>query len=159
MNCLCVSLFIFHMYLNFKAVLVLPKTARSAKAHKSISFIWILWSTLYVYLCHVLWGLPVCHVLSWSDDRRCRLRRRTKLTGDRITVSKKKASVIASSLLLDNREGNKLKELSDVQSRTKSNHGCHSKNWDPDSHRGLATRELTLSVDCDVAAGVVGRVF
>ena len=31
--------------MNFKAVLALPKT------HKSISFIWILWSTLYVYLC------------------------------------------------------------------------------------------------------------
>ena len=37
-------------YLNFKAVLALPKTARSAQTHKSISFIWIVWSTLYVYL-------------------------------------------------------------------------------------------------------------
>ena len=25
-------------------------TARSAQTHKSISFIWIVWSTLYVYL-------------------------------------------------------------------------------------------------------------
>ena len=25
--------------------------ARSAQTHKSISFIWIVWSTLYVYLC------------------------------------------------------------------------------------------------------------
>ena len=25
--------------------------ARSAQTHKSISFIWIIWSTLYVYLC------------------------------------------------------------------------------------------------------------
>ena len=33
-------------YLNFKAVLALPKTARSAKTHKSINFIWIVWSTL-----------------------------------------------------------------------------------------------------------------
>ena len=38
--------------LNFKAVLALPKTAGSAQTHKSISFIWIVWSALYVYL----WG-------------------------------------------------------------------------------------------------------
>ena len=38
-------------YSNFKAVLVLPNTAGSAQTHKSISFIWIVWSTLYVYLC------------------------------------------------------------------------------------------------------------
>ena len=37
-------------YMNFKAVLALPKTARSAQTHKRISFIWIVWSTLYVYL-------------------------------------------------------------------------------------------------------------
>ena len=37
-------------YLNFKVVLALPKTACSAQTHKSISFIWIVWSTLYVYL-------------------------------------------------------------------------------------------------------------
>ena len=30
---------------------MLPKTAGSAQTHKSISFIWIVWSTLYVYLC------------------------------------------------------------------------------------------------------------
>ena len=41
--------------MNFKAVLTLPKTARSAQTHKSISFIWIVWSTLYVYL----WLQPV----------------------------------------------------------------------------------------------------
>ena len=36
--------------LDFKAVqLAMPKTARSAQARKSISFIWIVWSTLYVY--------------------------------------------------------------------------------------------------------------
>ena len=40
----------FHRYLNFKVVLALPKTACSAQAHKSISFIWIVWSTLYLYL-------------------------------------------------------------------------------------------------------------
>ena len=38
-------------HLNFKAVLALPKTAHSAQTHKSISFIWIVWSTIYVYLC------------------------------------------------------------------------------------------------------------
>ena len=30
---------------------MLPKTAGSAQTHKSMSFIWIVWSTLYVYLC------------------------------------------------------------------------------------------------------------
>ena len=39
--------------MNFKAVLALPKTARSAQTHKSISFIVIVWSTLYVYLWNV----------------------------------------------------------------------------------------------------------
>ena len=38
-------------YLNFKAVLAMPKTACSTQTHKSISFIWIVWSTLYVNLC------------------------------------------------------------------------------------------------------------
>ena len=28
----------------------MPKTAPSAQAYKSITFIWIVWSTLYVYL-------------------------------------------------------------------------------------------------------------
>ena len=36
--------------LNFRPVLVLPKTAGSAQTHKSMSFILIVWSTLYVYL-------------------------------------------------------------------------------------------------------------
>ena len=36
--------------MNFKAVLTLPKTAPSAQTYKSITFIWIVWSTLYVYL-------------------------------------------------------------------------------------------------------------
>ena len=31
-------------------VLALPKTVGSAQTHKNISFIWIVWSTLYVYL-------------------------------------------------------------------------------------------------------------
>ena len=43
----------------FKAVLALPKTARSAQTHKSISFIWIVWSTLYVYLWSRLQTLQV----------------------------------------------------------------------------------------------------
>ena len=37
-------------YLNFKTVLAMPKTAHSAQTHKSMSFIWIGWITLYVYL-------------------------------------------------------------------------------------------------------------
>ena len=36
-------------YWNFEAVLALPKMAHSAQKHKSISFIWIVWSTLCVY--------------------------------------------------------------------------------------------------------------
>ena len=36
--------------MNFSAVLVLPKTATSAQIHENMSFIWIVWSTLYVYL-------------------------------------------------------------------------------------------------------------
>ena len=32
--------------MNLKAVWALPKTAHSAQIHKSISFIWIVWSTL-----------------------------------------------------------------------------------------------------------------
>ena len=47
LNYMRVSLFEFRIW----AVLVLPKTAGSAQTHKSISFIWIVWSTLYVYLC------------------------------------------------------------------------------------------------------------
>ena len=34
--------------MNFRVVLVLPKMAGSAQTHKSISFIWIVWSSLYV---------------------------------------------------------------------------------------------------------------
>ena len=33
-------------YLNFRSVLVLPEKAGSAQTHKSMSFIWIVWSTL-----------------------------------------------------------------------------------------------------------------
>ena len=51
-------------YLNFRAVLVLPKTAGSAQTHKSMSFVWIVWSTLYVYLWYVLWCCgSICHQL------------------------------------------------------------------------------------------------
>ena len=35
--------------MNFKVIFVLPKMASSTQTHKSISFIWIVWSTLYVY--------------------------------------------------------------------------------------------------------------
>ena len=47
--------------MNFKAVLALSKTARSAQTHKSISFIRIVWSTLYVYLWSVYALLKVIH--------------------------------------------------------------------------------------------------
>ena len=43
-------------HLNFKAVLALPKTAHSAQTHKSITFIWIFWGTLYVYLWLTPWS-------------------------------------------------------------------------------------------------------
>ena len=36
-------------YLNFKAVPALPKTARSARTHKNISFIWNVWA-FYMYI-------------------------------------------------------------------------------------------------------------
>ena len=41
---------------------------------------------------HIASTAPPAAAMSSADDRRCRLRRRTKLTGDRITVSKKKAA-------------------------------------------------------------------
>ena len=46
--------------MNFKAVLAQPKTAPSAQTYKSITFIWIVWSTLYVYLC-----LPAQLSIKW----------------------------------------------------------------------------------------------
>ena len=36
--------------MNFRAFLVLAKTAGSARTNESMSFIWIVWSTLYLYL-------------------------------------------------------------------------------------------------------------
>ena len=75
--------------MNFEAVLVLSKTAGSAQTHKSISFIWIVWSTLYVYLCACLENLggsyPIffqVHALEnmrWHPQNHfsgCRLKRR-----------------------------------------------------------------------------------
>ena len=41
---------------------MLPKTAGSAQTYKSMSFIWIVWSTLYVYLCP--------HLASWQEARK-----------------------------------------------------------------------------------------
>ena len=54
-----IELYIYVLaYLNFifefKAVLALPKMARSAQTNKSISFIWIVWSTLYVNLWDII---------------------------------------------------------------------------------------------------------
>ena len=45
-------------YLNFRAVLALPKMAHSAQTHKSIRFIRIVWSTLCVYLWLWAQSLP-----------------------------------------------------------------------------------------------------
>ena len=36
--------------MNFRAFLVLAKTAGSARTNESMIFIWIVWSTLYLYL-------------------------------------------------------------------------------------------------------------
>ena len=44
-----IKLYILISYLNFKVVLELPKTACSAQTHKSISFNWIVWRTLYEF--------------------------------------------------------------------------------------------------------------
>ena len=49
--------------MNFKAVLALPKTAPFAQTYKSIAFIWIVWSTLYVYLCPYLKSLTYWYPL------------------------------------------------------------------------------------------------
>ena len=78
LNCMCVSLFKFHIW-NFRAVLALPKTARSAETHKSISFIWIVWSTLYVYLCQhhkplllpAEWPIWSCQSKLWVSYELC----------------------------------------------------------------------------------------
>ena len=51
--------------MNFKAVLVLPKTARFAHTQKSISFIWIVWSLgkpEFVYLWIMVYFLKVKYV-------------------------------------------------------------------------------------------------
>ena len=46
LNCVCISLFRFHIWILEQ----LPKTGGSAQTHKCISFIWIVWSTLNVYI-------------------------------------------------------------------------------------------------------------
>ena len=53
--------------MNFRAVLVLPKTAGSVQTQKSMSFILIVLSALYVYLWSLPWKLdnPYYH----SNDR------------------------------------------------------------------------------------------
>ena len=67
-------------YLNFKGVLALPKTTRFAQTHKSISFIWLVWSTLYVYLCGKTGSciytnyIPICFIFSivwafWGEGK------------------------------------------------------------------------------------------
>ena len=58
--------------MNFKAVLALPITASSAQTHKSISFIWIVWSTLYVYL----WVTYKSKIELSNDFLKCKLRKK-----------------------------------------------------------------------------------
>ena len=48
---------------------MLPKTAGSAQTHKSISFIWIVWSTLYVYLCLKVRILPFLTTFTYLTAR------------------------------------------------------------------------------------------
>ena len=64
-NCMCLSLFEFHTWI-FEHFLVLPKTAGSAQTQKSMSFIWIVWSTLYVYLWK---GAGTCSHGKWPTDQ------------------------------------------------------------------------------------------
>ena len=45
---------------------MLPKTAGSAQTQKSMSFIWIVWSTLYVYLWK---GAGTCSHGKWPTDQ------------------------------------------------------------------------------------------
>ena len=63
--------------MNFRAVLAPPKTAGSAKTHRTMSSIWIVWSTLYVYLCpvsgkclsgepHIYLALKICKSLKFA---------------------------------------------------------------------------------------------
>ena len=54
--------------LNFRVVLVLPKTAGSAQTHKSMSFIW---STLYVYLCLLLHWVKKCSPFLRKNNQKC----------------------------------------------------------------------------------------
>ena len=61
LNCKWVSLSKFHIWI-LKQFLTLPKTASSTQTHKSKSFIWIVWSTLYAYL----WMLHTINHPKWS---------------------------------------------------------------------------------------------
>ena len=65
----CVSAY-WISYLNFKAVLALRKTAHSAQTNKSIHFIWIVWSTLYVYISVDSWicGAMIAGFWCWFID-------------------------------------------------------------------------------------------
>ena len=58
-------------YLNFKTGSALPKTARSAQTHKSISFIWIVWSTLYLNLWVKYHHMPAKVEIFWTHPPSC----------------------------------------------------------------------------------------
>ena len=66
--CMCWPIWI--SYMNFRAVLAPPKTACPAQTHESISFIWIVWSTLYVYLWFQfdLSVTRICSIFSRKDQ-------------------------------------------------------------------------------------------
>ena len=52
LSCMCVSLFKFHIWIleQFQCCPKLPALPRLAQTHENMSFIWIVWGTLYVYL-------------------------------------------------------------------------------------------------------------
>ena len=75
------------MYLNSKAVSAMPKKACSAQTHKSISFTWIVCSTIYVYL----WNIPILGIVyqfwwSYVSNNTNTKRARCKLTHTALPV-------------------------------------------------------------------------
>ena len=56
------SMAYLNLIFEFQTVLELSKSARSAQTHKSISFIWIVWNTLYVYLWLAWEKIVVTHL-------------------------------------------------------------------------------------------------
>ena len=69
--------------MNFKAVLVLPKTASSAQTHEIMSFIRVVWSTLYVgsqksiFCTTDIWSKKFTQSFFLTENTRGRLIKRT----------------------------------------------------------------------------------